>query len=220
MAPDSAGSYVGYSQLLKQVQGVDKAIELLQTFIQRYEASGAKTPKRKEEVTDAVNVKAKRPGADGSQGFLTAVTTQGIEGPASPAEMERFVAQREQSMNLALVYVTLGSFLSEKQDLDAAEASLNKGVAINPTDPLAYQIIAKVKMKRGDLKGAIEFLTKATTQTMHIPDVHLDRGVLLVLQGKDAEADAEFAMHLEKFPTAKEYVEKRRAEAKVLREQK
>ncbi len=54
---------------------------------------------------------------------------------------------------------------------------------------------------------------------MGAPDRAADKGILLLLQGKDAEAQKEFDKYLQIFPTAKENLNKRIEEAKQKRQQ-
>ena len=89
-------------------------------------------------------------------------------------------------------------------------------MAITKSNPIGYKFRSEVRIKKGDLKGAIEDLTIVANLPMHLPDNHLDKGILLLLQGKDTEAQVEFDLHLLRFPTAKDNIDKRIEEAKKL----
>jgi len=67
------------------------------------------------------------------------------------------------------------------------------------------------------LQGAIDDLVLATRSPMQTPDIHFDKGILLVLQNTDEEAEKEFALHFARFPGPRESMNKRIDEAKKLR---
>lgn len=84
-------------------------------------------------------------------------------------------------------------------------------------DPYIRKLRAELRIKKGDLRGAVEDLTAATDSDAVAPDVHLQKGLLLTLRGEDAGAETEFAAHLQMFPAARDYLNGRVEEAKKLR---
>jgi hypothetical protein len=78
---------------------------------------------------------------------------------------------------------------------------------------------SEVRIQRGDLQGAIEDLTLVVNSRGGMPVTNLDKGVLLLLQGQEAAAEKEFALHLQMHPNSKEYVTKTVEAAKKLRAQ-
>ena len=69
------------------------------------------------------------------------------------------------------------------------------------------------------MPGAIEDLNVVANSRMGAPDRRVDKGILLLLQGKDDEAEKEFALHLRMFPNDQEFLNKKIGEAKKLRSQ-
>ena len=121
-------------------------------------------------------------------------------------------------MNLSLAYANLGSMYAKKNDLDKALENYEKGLRIRKDDSYLLNLRAEARIRKGDLQGAVEDLTAAADAGRAMPDRHLHKGLLLLLQGQDAEAEKEFALHLQMFPgTGREYMDKRIEEAKQLR---
>lgn len=106
---------------------------------------------------------------------------------------------------------------AKKNDFDMALESYEKGLKVREGDPYIHKLRAELRVKRGDLRGAVEDLTAAVNSDAGSPDIHLQKGLLLTLRGEDAEAEKEFAAHLQMFPQGTEYLNQRRAEAKKLR---
>jgi len=123
----------------------------------------------------------------------------------------------EQTMNLSMAYFQLGRLFVKKDEFDKALVNYEKGLRINKEDTYGYKLRSEVRMKKGDLAGAIEDLKSVVYSHMHMPDVHRDTGILLLLQGKDAEAQVEFDLHLARFPNAKDSLNRAIEEAKKLR---
>lgn len=217
--PNMAGAYVGLSQLLEQKGEIDTAIVMLQDFLDRYERNrDGKLPETKGTVTGSINIKRKGQEKDGSQAYLVGATRSIETNASSSSDVDSMTAKMEQTMNLSLAYFGLGRLYAKKDDLEKALQNYDKGLKINKDDPLGYKLRSEIKMKKGDLTGTIEDLRSAVNSPMHLPDNHRDKGILLLLQGNDAEARTEFDLHLQRFPAAKEALEKQIAEAKKLRD--
>jgi tetratricopeptide (TPR) repeat protein len=194
----------------------DAALAHLQGFLDRYEEKrGGKLPHAGGELSTVGSVMV-RPGGDGraaSQLSLTAMPGSPLSSEDADARGARF----EQLLNLAVAYANLGRMYEKRGEFDRALASYEKGLRVRNSDPYLHRLRGELRIKRGDLRGAIEDLKVATDSPQAAPDVHLTRGLLLILQGKDAEAEKEFAVHLQAFPTSRNYLEERREEAKKLR---
>jgi len=214
--PNLASAYIGLSYLLEKKGDEEAAIIFLRDFLDRYEGkSSEKLPVVDGKITNSINIKRKGLENDGSQVYLEGVTSISN---SKTRESEDFIAKKEQTMNVSMAYFTLGRLYSKKDDFDNALANYEKGLKINRNDAYGYKLRSEIKMKKGDLKGTIEDLTTTMNLEMHLPDNHLDKGILLLLQGKDAEAQIEFDLHLLRFPAGKEHLEKRIVEAKKLRD--
>lgn len=197
---------------------LDGALTHLQQFLDRYEAAhGGKLPKIKGEAHASASVLIRPDDKDKALSQL-ALTPARIRAN-SPEEVERQAARYEQLLNLAVAYATLGRMYAKKNDFDRALESYEKGLKVREGDPYIHKLRAELRVKRGDLRGAVEDLTAAIDSDAGSPDLHLQEGLLLTLSGKDAEAEEEFAAHLQMFPESREYLNRRRAEAKKLREQ-
>ena len=169
-----------------------------------------------ETVTDSINIRRRGKEQDGSQVYLTRTETSFRLDSLSVEDIDRKEAELTQIGGLSFAYFTLGRFYTEKGDLARAVMDYDKGLAITKSNPIGYKFRSEVRIKKGDLKGAIEDLTIVANLPMHLPDNHLDKGILLLLQGKDTEAQVEFDLHLLRFPTAKDNIDKRIEEAKKL----
>ncbi|HEY0099325.1 MAG TPA: tetratricopeptide repeat protein [Pyrinomonadaceae bacterium] len=204
--PMLASAYVGLAHVLEQKGETDAAITFLQDFLDRYEGKrGGKLPSIKGDTQQAVSsMSIKREGQekDGGQVYLQGMGTTTVFKGGTPEEMQREMARQEQLMNLAGAYGNLGGMYARKNDLERALENFAKGLQINPGLPYIYKQRSDVRLKRGDLKGTIEDLNVVVNSPMSLPDRHLDKGLLLVLQGRDDEAEKEFALHLQAFPQA------------------
>ena len=107
---------------------------------------------------------------------------------------------------------------SQKNDLDRAVESYEKGLKIRRGDFYLHQLRGEARIKKGDLQGAVEDLTVVANSRSGGPERHLHNGLLLVLQGREAEAEKEFELHRKMFPSLNaEYLNRRIEEAKQLR---
>ncbi len=220
--PSFAAAHTGLAFTLAQKGELDAAITHLQDFLDRYEAKrDGKLPTIKGDTPTGANAPIKRDGQekDGSQAYLQGMGTTRVFKGNSPEEMQKEMARHEQLMNLASAYGNLGGMYEKKNDLDKALENFDKGLRINPGLPFLHKQRSDVRFKRGDLQGVIEDLKVVVNSPMSLPDRHLDKGLLLVLQGKDEEAEKEFALHLQTFPVGREALNPRIEAAKKLRAQ-
>jgi tetratricopeptide (TPR) repeat protein len=153
--------------------------------------------------------------------FFTSETTRPARSwRRATAKAEQQGARLEQAMNLAVAYANLGRMYEKKNDFDKALENYEKGLKIRKDDSYIHRLRGELRMKRGDLRGAIEDLKVVAEYRQESPDYHLSRGLLFVLQGKDAEAEKEFAAHVQMFPASREFVNERiKAAKKLLSEQ-
>lgn len=179
------------SLLERQKNDPEAAAAQLQDFLRRYEA-GARAAVRRAEV----------------------VTTSR---PGSPAGFVRRALLMEQEDNLAVAYADLGRLYAKMNDLDRALESYEKGLKIRSDSSYLHDLRSRARLRRGDPKGAIKDLQAAVENPLTPADQHFNQGILLLLQGKDAEAEREFAQQLQKFPESKKNLAERIEEAKSLR---
>ena len=220
--PTLATAHNGLASIFERRGELDAAITHLQDFLDRYEGERAgKLPKAPRETPTGAGVSVKREGKekDGSQVFLQGGEVVTTFRANSPEELEKQGARLEQTMNLAGAYANLGRMYAQKNDFDKALENYEKGLRIRKGFSYIHKLRSEIRIKQGDLRGAIEDLTVVANSPMGPPDRHFDKGLLLILQGKDDEAEKEFALHLQMFPEARTSVDKRAEEAKKLRSQ-
>jgi tetratricopeptide (TPR) repeat protein len=203
--PSYAAAYTGLAFTLDQKGDLNAAITFLQDFLDRYEGKrDGKLPTIKGDTPTGVTTSIKREGEekDGKQVYLQGMGTTRVFNSTTPEEMQKEMARHEQLMNLASAYANLGGMYARRDDLDKALENFDKALRINPSLPYLHKQRVPVRIKRGDLKGAIEDLKVVVNSPMSQPDRHFDKGLLLTLQGRDDEAEKEFALHLQSFPQA------------------
>ena len=81
----------------------------------------------------------------------------------------------------------------------------------------AYQGRGTARMRQNDLAGAIVDLNRALELNPELEFARMNRGLALLLQGKDAEAEKDFAQCLQLRPDLKTDLEQRIEGAKQLR---
>ena len=215
--PDLAGAYHGLAILMESKGDVHSAMVLLQDFLDRNESKdGGKLPVAEGSVTASINIKRRGQEKDGKQVYMIGTTRTSNESTSSPQSPDDAAEKMEQTLNISMAYFTLGRLYAKKDDLDNALLNYGKGLKISKDDPVGYKLRSEVHMKKSDLAGTIADLKSIVDSPMHLPDNHRDRGVLLLLQGKDEEAKAEFDLHLLRFPKAVDTLNKTIEEAKRL----
>ena len=220
--PEHAAAHNGLAATLERKGDVEGALLHLQRFLEGYEgARGGKLPRAAEGIADGPGATVKRDGKerDGAQVYMASGGFAVNFKADTPEELERQQARLEQTKNVALGYAHLGRLYAKKGDDDKALESYEKGLKVDPGDFYIRRLRSEVRIRRGDLQGAVEDLTASVNERVGAPDSHLDRAVLLTLQGRDDEAKSEAALHLQLFPEATGWVNKRIEEAKRLRAQ-
>lgn len=222
--PNLASAHNGLAHIF-QLQGEeDAAIAQLQDFLDRYEGKRAgKLPGAGKIVAStnsrAVTVPREGKEKDGSQVDMATGEFTATFKVNSPVDLEKQVERYEQLLNVAATYGALGRLYAKKNDLDRALENLEKGLKIHNGDFSIRKARSEIRIKKGDLQGAIEDLTIVVNSGRGGPTGHLDKGLLLLLQGREAEAEKEFELHRQAFPSAGEYMNGAIEDAKKLRSQ-
>lgn len=201
---------------------LNAAIVHLQDFLDRYEGQrGGKLPSVQgaTPVRSSISIEREGKEPDGSQVIMEGQESFVSFKSASAEEMDKQQAKMEQTMNLAVAYANLGRMYAKRNEFDKALENYEKGLSIRKDDAYIHKLRSETRIKQGDLRGAIEDLKVSTGSQMAAPDRHFDKGLLLVLQGKDEEAEKEFALHFQRFPQAGEFFKQRIEAAKKLRAQ-
>lgn len=220
--PNYAAAHNGLALTLQMRGEEDAAIAQLQNFLDRYEGKrDGKLPSVESGVSTGGGSSVKREGAekDGRQVYMESREFTTTFKADTPEELERQTARHEQLLNVAGTYGTLGRMYAKKNDLERALANFEKGLKIHKGDFSIHKARSEVRIKQGDLRGAIEDLTAVVDSDRGGAHGHLDKGLLHLLQGRDAEAEKEFALHRQAFPNAGEYVTRAIEDAKKLRAQ-
>jgi len=84
--------------------------------------------------------------------------------------------------------VAYGSFLGDLQEEDGAREQWEKGLALNPKDPAAYNNLANLYTHTGPVKKAFEYYAKAIELNSQEPTYYHNYGTAVYLFRKDAMA--------------------------------
>ncbi len=218
--PDLVSAQNELASMLERKGDLEEAIARLQAFLDRYEGKhGGKLPSMNDANPTVPGISIKRQGKekDSAQVFLQSYG--GTFTANSPEEMEKHEAELEEIMNLMLAYANLGRMYAKKSEFDKALENYEKGLKIRRGDLFIHKLRSEIRIKKGDLQGAIEDLTVVANSPQPMPDSHLSKGLLLVLRGNDAEAEKEFALYVQTFPESAESLRNQIEEAKKLRSQ-
>ena len=132
------------------------------------------------------------------------------------AEETMTAEQMEYLPNVAGAYMNRAQIHKTNGNLDAALADVNKSVAVYPHFG-AYELRGEVWRARGDLNAAMADFNKSIDLQPDMSFSHLERGVTLMLLGRDEEAEKDFRFVLMLNPMYKTMVDSRREEAKQQR---
>jgi tetratricopeptide (TPR) repeat protein len=129
------------------------------------------------------------------------------------AEASMTAEEMEYLPNVAGAYMNRSQIYSKKGDLDAALADLNKSLAIYPNFS-AYGVRGRLWQQRGDLSAALADFSKSIELQPGDAYRYLERAEVLMLMGKDGEAEKDFKRSLEIDPGMATMVANRRAAVK------
>jgi len=132
------------------------------------------------------------------------------------AERTMNAEEMEYLPNVAGAYMNRAQIRKTNGDLEAALADVNKSVAVYPHFG-AYELRGEVWRARGDLNAALADLNKSIEMQPDMAFSHLERGVTLMLLGRDEEAEKDFRFVVMLNPMQKTMVDTRREEAKQQR---
>ena len=132
------------------------------------------------------------------------------------AEETMTAEEMEYLPNVAAAYMNRAQTYTTNGDSEAALADLNKSVAVYPHFG-AYEMRGRVLRTRGDLNAALADFSKSIELQPGAAFAYLERGVTLMLLGRDDEAEKDFSKVLIRSPEYKTMVDNRRAEAKQQR---
>ena len=93
-------------------------------------------------------------------------------------------------------------------------------LARNELDLSALNARREIYRKRNEPDKAVVDFTKAIKINSKFPPPYMSRGLILLSQSKDAEADADFTKYLQMFPNGKDALDKQIADVKAKRTSK
>lgn len=217
MRPGYAQAYVGWAGFYRRKDDNENAVKVLEEFVAIVENSSPGPKPAEGKATVTTNVDLPTEGKELQRGQQTTVIVTGtpVSGPPSPEQMRAMTERMEQSRNTALAYITLADLYEDGPDLTKAMETVEKGIALDPSDFYGLDVRGRIKIKSGDLNGGIRDLSTAIAAFPPNAGPYLERGIAYLLQGKDAEAQADFDRYLQLVPKGKANLEKRISEAKA-----
>ncbi len=220
LRPLYAAAHLGLAGTFDSQGKPDAAIAQLEGFINQYEEyKNGKLPKVKgEQVGEIITIERGGGEKKGSQELMPGMHRRvELKGNATPEDLQRQTEQTEQRMNVAVAYLNLSSLYRRRKDFDKALAIIEKSLAVDPTNPTAIFLRGSIRLEKGNVNGALEDLNDAIRRMPGNLALYADRGIALLMQGKDDEAQKDFDKFLQMFPTAREALNKRIAQAKEKR---
>lgn len=127
------------------------------------------------------------------------------------------ISPRQMKGMIAGFYTNRSNAYKKKGDTEAALADLARAVKIETRSPFALLNLADMRRGAGDLDGAVAAYDKAISLKDDFATAYLNRGLILLEQGKEAEAQRNFDKYLELMPGGKESLEQKIGEAKARR---
>jgi tetratricopeptide (TPR) repeat protein len=218
-----ASAHLGLAKLYEKKGETDNAILELQQYVDAYESKrDGVLPKTKLGTPNGDPVIIKRDGLekDGSQVLLTGLPVMTTIKANTPDELASAVRGREQVINTSLIFFDLGRLYDKKDDIDRALLNIDKGLGMSPNDGYGRELRGDIRIKKGDIAGAIEDYKVAVLSPFNGTNIHWKRSILLTLQNDDAAAESEIEAFSMAFPQSRARLEQRVAEAKKLRSQK
>ncbi|HSK71231.1 MAG TPA: tetratricopeptide repeat protein, partial [Pyrinomonadaceae bacterium] len=192
---DFAQAHVGLALAHLRSRDEDKAVAVLENFLSGYENSLVKNPKVKGEVVAQSEIMPlPTVSKDGTTGVSTIVIQSGAPRrmPSSPEEAEKINDQIEQAKNTAVAYTNLAGIYERRGELKKAMETIEKALAIDATDAFPLGVRGKIKSSQKDYAGAVEDLNVAIAKMPFSPQNYLERGIALLMLGREAEAQKDF----------------------------
>lgn len=100
-------------------------------------------------------------------------------------------------------WLLLGSIYADKKNPEAAERAYREAVRLQPSSGRAHMFVGMSAMVKGDLNNAWQEYTEALKYPLspeHAANVYNDMGLILIKQGKGAEAVDQFRAALQQRP--------------------
>jgi tetratricopeptide (TPR) repeat protein len=217
LRPDRPQAYIGLAGLYAMNREDDKAIQVLEVFIDQIENSGRKIPKSDGEAVLSTTVDVPAMSDDKTQLKQSSMLISGTRltgGAPTAEEMNKMTEKLETAKNTAAAYANLAAIYERKKDYEKASVLVEKALKIDAQEFPAYETRGKIKTEKGDYGGAIDDFSTALKLMPNMPTAYLNRGIAKLLAGRAEEAQKDFDKYLQMFPNGKAFLDRRISEAK------
>ena len=183
--PNNPRLYSSRGELLIALKQPDRGLADLNYLINWYETDPTARPVPKR--TDQNDAKSQSQPAEArkndSKGFTIGIAQETTnDAPGS----------KEMAPTIARTYVNRGSLLSSRGNNVGAQADFDKAIRIEPTNVSALYLRANEYEHKGDLPAALADIIKALQNEPKNGNLMVEQGVILLLMGKEKEAQAVF----------------------------
>jgi tetratricopeptide (TPR) repeat protein len=180
--PNNPRTYATRGDLLIALKEIDRAFADFDYLIKWYETDPTARPVPKPSP-DPAKSKPEAPPKNDSKGFVVEMDQQTTNEAPGAKEMAPIIAN---------AYVNRGWILKERGNHVAAFSDFDKAIRIDPTNVWAFYDRANEYEYRGDLPAALADIEKAINLDPQNGNILVEHGVILLLMGKDKEAQADF----------------------------
>jgi tetratricopeptide (TPR) repeat protein len=188
--PNNARAYSTRGQLLVALKDPERAMADFNYLLNWYETD-PDTVRPVPKPPDAKDAKSpSKPGE--APGFLPSVRIEIAQQTANVAP-----GAKEMAPTIASTYVNRGMILSSRGNHVAALADFEKAIRVDPANVWGLYYRANEYEYKGNLAAALADISKAIQMEPKNGNLVVERGVILVLMGKEKEAQADFDMLLQ-----------------------
>lgn len=177
--PNNPGIYLTRGGVLLALKEEDRALADLNYLINWYETE----PSVAKPVPESSQAQAGEVTKNESKAFTIGIAQQTTNFAPGDKEMAPMVAG---------AYVKRALIVSLRGNHVAALADLDKALRVNSTDISALYLRANEYEYKGDLPAALADISRAIQIDSKNGNLLVERGVILLLMGKDQEAQADF----------------------------
>ena len=181
--PSNPRAYLTRGGLLLALKEEDRAFADLDYLISWYEKdpSARPIPKPPDSAANSQSKSADASSKNVSKGFTVQIAQETTnEAPGA----------KEMAPSIADAYTKRGMILNGRGNHDAAFSDFGKAIRIDPANAWALYFRAQEYEYKGDLPAALADITKAIQLEPANGNLVVEHGVILLLMGKDKEAQA------------------------------
>ena len=187
--PNNARAYATRGELLVALKEPERALADFNYLINWYETDPTARPVPK--LSNANDAKSpSQPGETPEK--LPSVRIEIAQQTANEAP-----GSKEMAPAIASTYINRGMILSSRGNHVAALADFEKAIRVDPTNVWGLYYRANEYEYKGNLAAALADITRATQMQPKNGNLLVERGVILLLMGKEKEAQADFDVLLQ-----------------------